>query len=874
MNRCNYHQSYWINLIVFFSFTISINAQNPTNWQLPYDTDEYTVALWHFDEMEGNIVADAGPNNYYGLSTNTDIIISMNGFGNAREFLDNPIGYITFGNFNLPQFEGTLEYWINPSIRPVTGCDHSHFFVKGTHGNAGSGFTFYNRLYNDTDVDYGVGDSGGDIGRRFENAFNYNEWQHIAFTWSTVETKMYVNGELISVMDPFPIGIGQSNDEVALGKWGSQLYTECRYLGYIDELRISNIERTFEPSSALVAYYPFNGNANDESGNGNDGIVNGAKLTNDRFENINSAYYFDGIDDEIILGSEPFNFINHSYSISVWAYWERDPTLGTHIFDKQGYPVNGGGGYRLYTGGNGELVFSVSNDVTGTGFVDYNTHLIPDLYTWYHVVANVDVTGSTTVYIDSEAKVTDLSLPLIGNEFELKLGTRIDFNNSRFGGIIDDVRIYNTTLTEAEILELYHEGGWTGGHGLVAYYPFNGNANDESGNGNDGTVNGPILTTDIHGNSNSAYFFDGNDDYIDCGNNQKLDQTGSLTMSAWFQLYSLPTELNTDEVIVGKWRFDQNNNSYILNIDFDTSNNFQLVTSNCPTPEVIYGGQVTKNDWYHYVGVIDQDQELLKIYVNGILTATDAYSGQPSCSNNENLMIGKINDFGGNNHLHGVIDEVRIYDRALSEAEILDLYHEGGGGTNNTISVHSPNGGEVWGMGTEQSITWSSIDVIDVKIEFSSNNGATWNLVTESTPSTGIYLWTVPAIHTIQALVKITDVADEENNDQSDDPFTIEPVTSADIFNSTIPDQFELKQNYPNPFNPITTIYYGLPYESSVRILIFDILGSNVMRFTKDNQPAGYHTIKFDASNLPSGIYFYQIQASGFNRTKKMILLK
>jgi hypothetical protein len=177
-------------------------------------------------------------------------------------------------------------------------------------------------------------------------------------------------------------------------------------------------------------------------------------------------------------------------------------------------------------------------------------------------------------------------------------------------------------------------------------------------------------------------------------------------------------------------------------------------------------------------------------------------------------------------------------------------------------------------MGTEQFITWSSTDIIDVKIEFSSNNGASWELVNESVPSTGIYSWNVPAVHTIQGLIKISNVSDLDTFDISDDVFTIEPVTIVELLESTIPDNFELKQNFPNPFNAITTIYYGLPNESSAEILIFDILGKTVMRFSKGKQPAGYHSVKFDATALPSGIYFYIIQAGSFVETKKMVLMK
>src|SRR3990167_4957400 len=74
---------------------------------------------------------------------------------------------------------------------------------------------------------------------------------------------------------------------------------------------------------------------------------------------------------------------------------------------------------------------------------------------------------------------------------------------------------------------------------LVAYYPFNGNANDESGNGNNGTVNGATLTTDRFGNTNKAYSFDGVNDYIDIGNNTNLKRYNtSFTVSSWIKLFS------------------------------------------------------------------------------------------------------------------------------------------------------------------------------------------------------------------------------------------------------------------------------------------------------------------------------------------------
>ena len=79
---------------------------------------------------------------------------------------------------------------------------------------------------------------------------------------------------------------------------------------------------SYVPTEGLVAYYPFNGNANDQSGNGNNGTVTGATLTNDRFGNSNSAYQFDGVDDRVVITSNNLPSGNSARSVSAWFYTE------------------------------------------------------------------------------------------------------------------------------------------------------------------------------------------------------------------------------------------------------------------------------------------------------------------------------------------------------------------------------------------------------------------------------------------------------------------------------------------------------------------------------------------------------------------------
>lgn len=119
------------------------------------------------------------------------------------------------------------------------------------------------------------------------------------------------------------------------------------------------------------------------------------------------------------------------------------------------------------------------------------------------------------------------------------------------------------------------------------------------------------------------------------------------------------------------------------------------------------------------------------------------------------------------------------------------------------------------------------------------------------------------------------------------DPITIQNVapgatnvnfnyTLTDVKERTsgIPESFSISQNYPNPFNPTTNINYDIPNESFVNIVVFNELGQKVMILVNKEQKVGKYVVSFNAKNMSSGIYYYQIKAGNFMQTKKMILLK
>jgi hypothetical protein len=99
-------------------------------------------------------------------------------------------------------------------------------------------------------------------------------------------------------------------------------------------------------------------------------------------------------------------------------------------------------------------------------------------------------------------------------------------------------------------------------------------------------------------------------------------------------------------------------------------------------------------------------------------------------------------------------------------------------------------------------------------------------------------------------------------------------VLSIPEIHSTVPTNLALFQNYPNPFNPSTTINYELPKSSEVRLSVFDILGREVSVLVNERREAGVHEVKFDSSNLASGVYFYRLQAGNFVQSKKLVIVK
>ncbi len=94
------------------------------------------------------------------------------------------------------------------------------------------------------------------------------------------------------------------------------------------------------------------------------------------------------------------------------------------------------------------------------------------------------------------------------------------------------------------------------------------------------------------------------------------------------------------------------------------------------------------------------------------------------------------------------------------------------------------------------------------------------------------------------------------------------------VSNEKLPTGFALSQNYPNPFNPSTKLSYNIAHSGLVTLKVYDVRGTEIETLVNEEKPAGTYEINWNAANLPSGVYFYRLQAGSFVDTKKMILLK
>ena len=580
--------------------------------------------------------------------------------------------------------------------------------------------------------------------------------------------------------------------------------------------------------NGLVAYYPFNGNANDASVNRNDGSVNGAVLATNRFGLPNAAYSFNGSNDYIDVSNSPA-FKSESFTISMWFNASLFPaglgqqaefliSKGPINFELHlGSPnVSGDSGIRFLPRGGGQWDTPSSSYTTGR---------------WHHIVATYTApAGAATMFIDDQSK------PLMGststpnepdNSVNARLGMRQD-GILPLQGILDDIRIYNRALSSNEVASLYaleadvpvitqqpqpqtvnagstvsfnvaataanpltyqwcknstpisgatntvlmltnvqsadvgfysvtvsnavtgvisssallNLTGYTDPtwKGLVAYYPFDGNANDESGNGNNGTVFGAVLTSDRFGLASMAYDFNGTNNYIITGNIASLPVGATpRTLSLWAKSRPNPAQ----GAMAAEWGVDQN---------FQAFGIMENLTPYDWRAEVYGGGVdsgvVVDTNWHHVVATYSGS--VLSIYLDGAFKQSGVIALNTAGSI---LRIGlgvELTTF-----FCGSVDDVRIYNRDLSADEVAYLYALESQSTLQPPQTLSAN----LGAGSTFNLTLTGLPNQNYVLQTATNLMAPvqWqSILTNTTDTNGVWQFTDTNLNSAQKFYRVS----------------------------------------------------------------------------------------------------------------------
>ncbi|MCP5499418.1 MAG: putative Ig domain-containing protein [Leptospiraceae bacterium] len=508
-----------------------------------------------------------------------------------------------------------------------------------------------------------------------------NQWTHICTTYSGSSAGnvvgVYANGKLIGQTTT-----GNWNTTLSgLMRIGSQITNAQYFNGNIADVRIysrvlnegeinelaqnaapAQVGSTYSTgATGLLADFHLDGGSNNSSGAipdlgltgstggnflGKDGDANGSRMFD-----ISSSNTLSGTTLGLPLGGAP-------------------RTLCTWI-NPVSYPPPGGGipgwyfaaGYGGTSTSSAFMVGVYNNSGIINLTLDFGNDSVmaaynPALNTWTHVCGVYD--GSTAylyangMLLNSAAK----SINTTTGSFTIGANTS---GSSFFNGKIDDVRIYNNALNQTQIRQLATQVPT----GLVARYDFNGDANDVSGFGANGTVYGATLTSDRYGNSNSAYNFNhNNQNYIEAPQLFLPTGSSSRTLCAYIRPQNLPPTAPDPQraVLYYGTATTSGANGLIFAFDYEVA-----VAGYADDLSLTY--RTSQNTWNFFCGTFDGSTA--RLYYNGreLINGTKSWN-----TGTGNFFIGKSLSTV---YFNGDIDDVRIYNRVLTESEIRALsgYH-------------------------------------------------------------------------------------------------------------------------------------------------------------------------------------------------------
>ena len=406
-------------------------------------------------------------------------------------------------------------------------------------------------------------------------------------------------------------------------------------------------------ADGLVAYYALENNANDSSGNGLDGTIVGDPVFVEGA--VGMGLQLDGVDDYVDLGNDPLFDLTEQVTLSLWVNTQ-------DIGNTQNNPWLGKGDTSYMIKGHREgnqIEFFIYDGTWITAHADVGPEFNGD---WHHAAGTFDG-EQLKIYVDGELSVTTDHVGGISPDtYNVAIGTNTQSGGRFSESIVDEAKIYSRALSEGEILYLagFRAPVDPGTDGLVAHYAFENDTTDSSGNGLDGTIIGDA--TFAEGVKGMALNLDG-DDYVDCGGIDEFSFVDAMTLSTWVNIRSVTTAWMA---IAAKgenaWRLAVSNETTTLEYAFSGgTRGWQAATT---------ATELAFDEWYHVAATYDATVGAT-VYINGVVDASNPDTGGIDV-NQFPLLIGDNPEAAGR-LFDGMLDEILIYNRALSQEEILFL---------------------------------------------------------------------------------------------------------------------------------------------------------------------------------------------------------